>query len=64
MKRWMIVKVISSENDRHPALEREVPVIFKERKRAESMCRTLNRDKPAELKGYIVEERIVERDGV
>ena len=64
MKRWMIVKVMSSEKDRRPILEREVPVIFKERKRAESMCETLNRDKPPELKGYVVGERIVERDGV
>jgi hypothetical protein len=57
MKRWAIVKIPSNDIELPPTFERELPVLFKERARAEFICATLNHDKPPEVQAYVVEER-------
>jgi hypothetical protein len=57
MNRWVIVKLPSKDADLTPAFERELPVIFKNKARAEIMCEELNRNKPSEIAAYVVEER-------
>jgi hypothetical protein len=57
MKQYIIVKLPSSDKAPEPLSKRELPVIFKDKARAELRCRSLNLNKPVEIKEYVVEER-------